>query len=634
MCVGGREEESLTVDQDAIVRGPFDIDVGYSRYQCFNIEISTSMIPSFGPVLVNSARKYFRSVPGLSDTVLEPFLGGCSLKIKLEPPKTQVLTSRVLFVGIAPVRRRRYPGTTFMDDLLLKSAAEGDIQEVKINIRLGADVHARTPSGQTVLHVSVACDSARLINILLRAKADLEAKDGSGRTPLVYAAKLKKKTAALTLINCKASVESQSAKGWSPLMHASDSDSCGIVRALVKAGARDTIRANDESTALIWAAHRGHLTVAKHLIKHAGSNVNCQGRTGTSPLIEAAQNGHLDFVKFLIASRATVDHRTRHGSTALHAASFSGNLKIVKILVDKKATVNLQSSRGRTALISASYGNHVSIVKYLLFKAKADPSLQAEGRTARHWAKMKKHSKVLSLLDQISLVLPTKSVTVGSVGRRRPASFSVKGIQCQRYSECMKRIYSLFGEHISYFNLEDSACYCPMCARYSAGSKSDTPSGYCFFGLHMNPGLLKMHDPNTNWHPAYLSTSIPELKCALDRGANLDAIAAQRREESGEQNSKEGKSKKREQLRILTVPDIPTLVPEMRRSSVSIHSDNEGPTLLEGKKRGVMDYSVVLQTRHRPGSYEIVTARSGNRFFATVPSSGAILSGVCLKVYS
>eukprot|EP00954_Amorphochlora_amoebiformis_P023821 1362273-Amorphochlora_amoeboformis.AAC.1 len=257
MCVGGREEESLTVDQDAIVRGPFDIDVGYSRYQCFNIEISTSMIPSFGPVLVNSARKYFRSVPGLSDTVLEPFLGGCSLKIKLEPPKTQVLTSRVLFVGIAPVRRRRYPGTTFMDDLLLKSAAEGDIQEVKINIRLGADVHARTPSGQTVLHVSVACDSARLINILLRAKADLEAKDGSGRTPL-------------------ASVESQSAKGWSPLMHASDSDSCGIVRALVKAGARDTIRANDESTALIWAAHRGHLTVAKHLIKHAGSNVNCQ----------------------------------------------------------------------------------------------------------------------------------------------------------------------------------------------------------------------------------------------------------------------------------------------------------------------------------------------------------------------
>jgi ankyrin repeat protein len=79
---------------------------------------------------------------------------------------------------------------------LMAAAISGSIDAMQKLLKLGADVHAKTTTQESVLHVAVFSErlpsekQAQIVNILLDAGADLHAADAEGRTPVDWVASL------------------------------------------------------------------------------------------------------------------------------------------------------------------------------------------------------------------------------------------------------------------------------------------------------------------------------------------------------------------------------------------------------------------------------------------------------------
>ena len=101
----------------------------------------------------------------------------------------------------------------------------------------------------------------------------------------------------------------------------------------------------DES-ALMYAALKGHLAVAKLLIGH-DADVN---KTGWTPLHYAATNGHVDLIQLLLENHAFVDAGSPNGSTPLMLAAQYGTPQAVKLLLDEGAEPLQKNQQGLTAL--------------------------------------------------------------------------------------------------------------------------------------------------------------------------------------------------------------------------------------------------------------------------------------------
>ena len=97
----------------------------------------------------------------------------------------------------------------------------------------------------------------------------------------------------------------------------------------------------DES-ALMYAALKGHLAVAKLLISK-DADVN---KTGWTPLHYAATNGHVDVIQLLIDNHAFVDAASPNGSTPLMLAAQYGTPQAVKLLLDEGAEPLQKNEQG------------------------------------------------------------------------------------------------------------------------------------------------------------------------------------------------------------------------------------------------------------------------------------------------
>ncbi len=101
----------------------------------------------------------------------------------------------------------------------------------------------------------------------------------------------------------------------------------------------------DES-ALMYAALKGHLAVAKLLISK-DADVN---KTGWTPLHYAATNGHVDVIQLLLDNHAFVDAASPNGSTPLMLAAQYGTPQAVKLLLDEGAEPLQKNEQGLTPI--------------------------------------------------------------------------------------------------------------------------------------------------------------------------------------------------------------------------------------------------------------------------------------------
>ena len=170
--------------------------------------------------------------------------------------------------------------------------------------RYGADVDCRGIAGRTLLLAS-SLGSVDVMRWLLNHGADVNARTKSGETPLHLAAFKARTEGVQVLLEHNASIDSQDNYGKTPLYSTiyyaqkERQESLDIARRLLEHGADPNISTYRPSTALHCASSCGLLKVARLLLSH-GAKVDVKDRDGRTPSQVAASEGHHDFTKLLL----------------------------------------------------------------------------------------------------------------------------------------------------------------------------------------------------------------------------------------------------------------------------------------------------------------------------------------------
>lgn len=113
-------------------------------------------------------------------------------------------------------------------------------------------------------------------------------------------------------------------------LHEGDLDG---VRRCLNAGMPSTWQDVDGCSALFYALHRRHWTIAETLLAH-GADINAPDAKGWTPLFWAAFSGHTDVVSFLVDHHADPNVKTAEGEWALLWSIPEGHADIVRLLLN------------------------------------------------------------------------------------------------------------------------------------------------------------------------------------------------------------------------------------------------------------------------------------------------------------
>lgn len=251
--------------------------------------------------------------------------------------------SQVVFIDNEDLENEEYGGeyeNDHSDDLppLLRAAADGDIEKVKMLVEQGVDVNTFAHGDGTALFLAIQHSHIEVAELLLQNGADPNLGSRSDGYPLLAAI--------------------------------ADGD-IDLVKFIIKKGA-DVNRAYlGDGSALILASKMGHLEMVKVLVG-AKANINMPVEGDGNPLIMASKAGQLHVVKYLVDLGADVNYEVVGDETPLISSSEQGHLETVKFLIAAGANVNKvceEMHRGkirvRTALKMAKQNKHNEVVDYL-----------------------------------------------------------------------------------------------------------------------------------------------------------------------------------------------------------------------------------------------------------------------------
>jgi ankyrin repeat protein len=179
-------------------------------------------------------------------------------------------------------------------------------------------------------------------------------------------------------------------------------DASEWVRVLSGAGCDVDLRDGDGYSALLWAAQRNNLAVARALIA-AGATTNVRSKTeAISPLLAAAQSGNTKMIRLLLGAGADPNQVSTRGISSLVAAVSRGDTAAptVKALIDGGIDVNLRTKElGISALHVAAQEGHVKLAKLLAKRGKVNVNVLNEaGISPLMLASAKGHVKIVQLL--------------------------------------------------------------------------------------------------------------------------------------------------------------------------------------------------------------------------------------------
>ncbi len=186
------------------------------------------------------------------------------------------------------------------------------------------------------LHAAALNDDSDLINRLVAQGANLEARDSYGRTPLHVAAFKSHEKALVALALAGADMNAYEHDAYDVVTIAAVANDVPMLRlALSLGGKPGNITSPYDGTALIAAAHLGHVDVVRTLIE-AGAPLDHINNLGWTALIEAVVLGdggerHVKVVRSLIKSGADVSLADRAGVSPLQHAKQRGYATIVAL---------------------------------------------------------------------------------------------------------------------------------------------------------------------------------------------------------------------------------------------------------------------------------------------------------------
>jgi ankyrin repeat protein len=187
------------------------------------------------------------------------------------------------------------------------------------------------------LHAAAANGDAAKIERLIAEGENPNLQDSNSRTPLIVAAFRHHHAAAQALLRLGANPNARDAQRYDIVTIAAVQNDLEMLKLALAGGASArNITSQYDGTALIAAAHLGHVDIVRALIE-AKAPLDHINNLGWTALIEAVVLGnggknHVDTVEALVKAGADVDIKDRHGSTALDHARQRGYAEMVKIL--------------------------------------------------------------------------------------------------------------------------------------------------------------------------------------------------------------------------------------------------------------------------------------------------------------
>jgi ankyrin repeat protein len=307
----------------------------------------------------------------------------------------------------APKTRRAVTPVSLLATLLLAAvatAAEADLrladaarnqdrQAVRLLLKQGADVNARTHDGSTALLWASHWNDLETADLLIRAGADVNAANDLRTTPLSLACTNASAALVQRLLSAGANPNTPIATGETPLITCAGSGHVDAVGALIDRGADVNAKETSQhQTALMWAAAERHADVVKTLIAH-GADLQARTKRGFTALHFAARAGDQASAQLLLAAGTDINIRSQpsavekpsgRGAAVRPGAAGGGNYTGGGGRAggpSYEATV----SAGSTPLLVATMRAQVPFALFLLERG-ADPNASDAGMTPLHWA--------------------------------------------------------------------------------------------------------------------------------------------------------------------------------------------------------------------------------------------------------
>jgi ankyrin repeat protein len=171
-----------------------------------------------------------------------------------------------------------------------------------------------------------------------------------------------------------------------PLCRAAAAGSLGTVALLLDKKAHPSATNGFGSTALHFAAAKGHETIIQHLVLH-GAKLELKNKFGDTALSIAALQNQSAACGLLIDLRADVGCKRNKGWTPLHLAASCGHTAVCDVLC-ARGHANLEA-RGqddvRPLMLAVASGHHFTSTRLLENSANI-LSTSRHGRTALHFA--------------------------------------------------------------------------------------------------------------------------------------------------------------------------------------------------------------------------------------------------------
>jgi ankyrin repeat protein len=214
---------------------------------------------------------------------------------------------------------------------------------VAITLALANDLSAQTPPNErdlrvyAGLHAAAANGDVAEIERLLAAGERPNIQDSNSRTPLHVTVYRKHHAAARALLRLGANPNALDAQRYDIVTIAAVQNDIEMLNIALQGGASArNITSPYDGTALIAAAHLGHVEAVRILIAHKAplDHANVRGWTALHEAVVLGNGGpnHVATVEALIKAGADPDIKDRQGNTALMYARQRGYSDVIQIL--------------------------------------------------------------------------------------------------------------------------------------------------------------------------------------------------------------------------------------------------------------------------------------------------------------